>query len=198
MAMGFRGPGVLQSLAGMQQPQMPAIMQNLQQPMPVPEPEQKKPGLFGQGGKGWMGLGLIGDALQSMDGGRGTYMPAMLDMREQAAREKARLDQVRAQAEAKAQDRVNARNDWVWQQEWHRENPAPTEFQRNYDWLAGTNPQAAASYMSRQTNDVTWRQGPDGQWYPIQNPTTLSRPVGKLTPLTEGGAGGNASGSFQY
>ena len=40
----------------------------------MPEPEQKKPGLFGQGGKGWMALGLIGDALQSMDGREAVFV----------------------------------------------------------------------------------------------------------------------------
>ena len=194
MAMGFRGPGVLQSLAGMQQPQMPAIMQNLQQPMPMPEPEQKKPGLFGQGGKGWMALGLIGDALQSMDGGRGTYMPAMLDMREQAAREKARLDQIRAQAEAKAQDRVNARNDWVWQQQWQRDNPSPTALMQNDAFLR-------QQYGEPFARDVlmkpTFVQNWDGTRTQVGG--SSAHPSGydpEEWEIVEGGAGGNVSGNF--
>ena len=195
MAIGFNVPHIMQSMGGLQQQEMPAILQNMPQPMPQPV-EQKKPGLFGQGGKGWMALGIIGDALQAMDGGQGTYMPAMIDMREQAAKERARLNEIRMRQQQAIEDRQSRMADAIALKQWERDNPGPTEFQRNYQWLDQTDKKAAASYKSRMTNDVTWRQGPDGQWYPIQNPTTPTAPVGKLTPLTEGGPTPRASGGF--
>jgi hypothetical protein len=45
------------------------------------DPLAPKPKAFGQGGTGWKVLGILGDALQTMGGGKATYAEAMQDER---------------------------------------------------------------------------------------------------------------------
>ena len=81
-------PGASDMLGGAQMPMMDAPEM---QPAPMKDPQMPpaiKPKAFGKGGKAWKILGIIGDALQTAGGGRGTYMPAMLELQQQVDAER--------------------------------------------------------------------------------------------------------------
>lgn len=66
-----------------------------------------QPNAWDKGGKAWRIIGIIGDALQAAGGGRGTYLPAMLDMQQQVEAEKRFQQQLQNQQEI-ARIRTNA------------------------------------------------------------------------------------------
>lgn len=131
------------------------------------------------GPKTWQKVvGTLGDALQALGGGQGTFLPMLLEAQRRAEEQQQAYDMAEKQFGYKLK-----------LAQWERDNPKPeqpTDFQRNYDWLAQKFPEKASDYLSRQTNDTLWRQGPDGQFYPYDpTPTTPTKPVGKLTPIPE-------------
>jgi len=100
-------------------------------------------------------LGIIGDGLQAAAGGRGTFMPYLQSQRQQALEAQQAFDLAESEYQGK-----------LVIEQYKRANPEPekpTPFMRNYEWLLKDDPVAAANYKSRQTNDVIFRPGPDGQ-----------------------------------
>lgn len=102
----------------MQQPMMPPQMppEQQQQPnfaamsQPAPsghDPLAAKPGLFGKGGKGWMGLGILGDALSAYGGQRGVFAPFMMEQNQQEAEDN-RFQQHLAAQQAMAIEKAKA------------------------------------------------------------------------------------------
>lgn len=82
----YQTPGIGDGYnASMAEYQVPAGV--MQQDQPV-QPQQTKPGAWSKGGRAWQILGIIGDALQQAGGGKGTFMPAFLDMQEQTRKER--------------------------------------------------------------------------------------------------------------
>ncbi|WP_327751683.1 hypothetical protein VVT58_01970 [Sphingobium sp. SJ10-10] len=90
----------LASLLPLDTPLQQAIMPGDQQGIPpLPQmPGVKKPGAFSQGGKGWQIMGIIGDAMQAMGGGRPTYMPYAQGIEEQVRQDKARVAEMQERA----------------------------------------------------------------------------------------------------
>ena len=122
-------------------------------------------------------LGIIGDGLAVWGGGRASYGPAIREDRLLRDQLQQRYDLAEYQNNL---ERANKK----W--EWANKPETPTEMQRNYEWLLGTDPEAAKNYKSRQTNDTLWRQGPDGRFYPFDpTPSVPDKPVGTLTPIPE-------------
>jgi hypothetical protein len=87
----------------------------------------KKPGAFSKGGKGWQIMGIIGDALQTAGGGRGTYAPFVADQQEREDLARQRLQEMMARRQERQEDRANSLEDWQIKQQWERDNPAPTQ-----------------------------------------------------------------------
>ncbi len=78
----------------------------------APQIEGKKPGAFGKGGKGWMILGALGDALAAYGGQKGAFMPAMLDMQQNEAEEARYRERIALQTQA-AQAKANEPPTWL-------------------------------------------------------------------------------------
>lgn len=106
----------------LQPAQMPDPSAGFVQMDPVPG---VKPSTWGQGGRGWQILGIIGDALQTAGGGQATYAPAMAQQQALETKGRQRLQQAQAAAQQKQQDRVAALQDFIARQKYQQENPAP-------------------------------------------------------------------------
>lgn len=89
-----------------------------------------KPSAWGEGGKAWQILGIVGDALSAADGRQGVYLPAMLDMRQQTQKERQFLAQLQAKS---ASDRA----DKVWERDLDISRPKPTAEMQNFGAYEG-------------------------------------------------------------
>lgn len=122
-----------------------------------------KPSTWGQGGKGWQILGIIGDALQTAGGGQATYAPAVAQQQALETEGRQRLQQAQAAAQQKQQDRVAALQDFIARQRYQQENPGPSSIETD---LAGWNrltPEQQAQYAQMQD---------------VRNPIAVSGPTG--------------------
>ncbi len=98
--------------------------------IPPMDPNIKKPGAFGQGGKGWNIMGIIGDALQTAGGGQGSFMPMVAQQQQQEEKGRQLLAQLLQQQQMKSQDRQASLQDWQLKQEYQNANPGPTNAAR--------------------------------------------------------------------
>lgn len=85
----------------------------------APQIEGKKPGAFGKGGKGWMILGALGDAMAAYGGQKGAFMPAMMDQQAREADEARFRERIAAQSQAALQ-----------KMQFAAANPKPTQTDR--------------------------------------------------------------------
>jgi len=134
----------------------------------------KKPGFFDQGGAGRAIAGTIGDVLLQRNDMAPTYAIGQEQRAYQAAQQQ--------QAEAK---RLAEREDWLYKQNWERENPKPVnnDTVRDFEWYQGLTPDERKTYHEMKP---VHRQGPDGRFYRVEvgDNSPPTRPVGKLTPIT--------------
>jgi hypothetical protein len=83
-------------MAGLSPLMNQGILAGVQNPMQMAQPNggplaevgemaPPKPGLFGNGGKGWAALGILGDMLSAYGGQRGVFAPMLNDQRNQEA-----------------------------------------------------------------------------------------------------------------
>ncbi|NIJ16500.1 hypothetical protein [Sphingobium vermicomposti] len=135
-------------------------------------PGVKKPGAFSKDGVGWKVMGIVGDALQSMGGGRPTYMPYVQGIEEQVRQDKARLTEMqeRARVDASKPDyftvgRNRVRFDPTTQQS-QTVYEAPADFEE-YAGVLGLQPgtdeynEAVQDYVLR-SNGPTAQDGREG------------------------------------
>ena len=119
----------------------------------------QNPGFFSKNG-GWRDVvGALGDALATASGGQGIYMPQKLQQQ--------KLMQQQQQAEAQRKAELQ---DWLWKQQWERDNPAPaqpTEFERTLN--AGQfDPETRLNLIRQRAQNVAdplqaiTTYGPDG------------------------------------
>lgn len=117
-----------------------AARKTLQQPE---QPEQRSGGFFGQGGTGRAIAGNIGDALMQMSGMRPIYNPTM----QHQQRQQAAAQQAQAQRQAEWED-------FERQEQYKRANPAPTELERNYQFLSGMGGDLGQQYVENRANPM--------------------------------------------
>lgn len=172
----------------------PGIGDGMTQPTPMmsavrapAQEQQRKPGLgtrlFGQG---WEDKAFaLGGIMQGDPSG--VYMMRQDERAQQEAAQAARMAELkRAQelADFEAKEGIKAKY----------ETRKPTSLQQNYEWLLENQPDAAASYLERMTDNSEYRVGPDGRFYRVDKGVPTA-PVGKLTPIS-GGPTASQSGGF--
>lgn len=142
-------------------------------------------------------IGVLGDSLSIAGGGQAQFVPNLLDQR---ARQ-----QAQAYAEQQYQRRRADENaDWLRQEQWKRDNPAPV----NNDTVADYNfykstlaPEQFKVWLQNKVDPPQYRQGPDGQFYrinvaPGQMPTFTEDDWNKAAPTNGGTSGTPAGGRF--
>ncbi|MCB4862354.1 hypothetical protein K7W03_22440 [Sphingobium sp. PNB] len=75
-----------------------------------------KPSTWGQGGKGWQIMGIIGDALQTMGGGRPTYAPFIQEQQQLETQGRQRLAERQAEREARLAEAMRPRVETIGNQ----------------------------------------------------------------------------------
>lgn len=113
----------------------------------------KKPGFFAPGQTGRHIVGFIGDALQQMSGGQPTYMPQMMQMKQQDAEIRARLQ---AALEKRKWDREDKQ--WEWENKPSEDKDQLTRYMR----AAGIDPmsdQGRKMYAQAAMNSANPLQG---------------------------------------
>lgn len=158
--------------------------------MPQPMQPQKKPGLGTRLlGQGWEEkVAALGGLLRGDPNAVGNYQALQQHRADQAEA----LRQASLKPEAEFQD-------WVRRQQWERANPKPTnnDTVADYEFIRQQlGDEEAEKFLRNRADPPRYVQGPDGQFYPVQTVQTPTRPVGRLTPIQPGDAGGNASGGF--
>jgi len=151
-------------------------------------PEPEKPGFLGQGGVGRAIIGNVADAISQHYGGMPVYAQGMA--------ERQREEQARQQAAAKMREKAMEDAQWYRRENWKRENSS-TAMQQNYEYLRQIDPEAAESYLKRQTDPIQWITGPDGVPRPYGVGQANRPAVGSvMADPRKGGASSNASGGF--
>lgn len=189
-----------------QQPQQPMAPQmgqamGMDQQRATQPHEAAGPGFFQQGGTGRAIAGSLGDALMQMGGLQPIYAPAMQERRQMAQRQQMQ----QAQAHQAQQERMQGREDYVWQRDFDTTHPKavqPHYWESNDGSLMalGADGQPAKVYQdpSPRMNFIPDGQG-GGQWVAVPTsgmgaPSGMpDKPTGKLTPIG-GGAGGGTGG----
>lgn len=122
-------------------------------PSPFPEPSMEMPKRTGLQNV----VGIIGDALAGAVGQPGQYAATL--QREARDRREDALYQRR---------QADARNTWLWQQQWERDHPKPVnnDTVADYDFIARTlGPDAARQSLMNKTDPVVSIPLPGGQTY---------------------------------
>lgn len=94
----------------LQPAQMPSPSAGFVEMAPLPG---VKPSTWGQGGKGWQIMGIIGDALQAAGGGRPTYMPFVQEQQQMETEGRQRLAERQAIREEKLADAMRPKVEQV-------------------------------------------------------------------------------------
>lgn len=123
-------------------------------------PPKKKGGFFGGDLDVNPKLAALSQIFASL--GRSKVSPAF-----QLALMQKRREQQLQDAET---NRQNAMRDFYAKKQWEMANPQPTEYERNYDYIARTQgPEAANTYIGNKIDPPVWRQGADGRFYRVDN-----------------------------
>jgi hypothetical protein len=161
-----------------------------------PNATPKKAGMFGAGKPDW--AGAISAALNGFLAARGNPVGMMGLQQMQQARQQAMQEQQYQQR------RGDQFEDWVKQQAWQRANPNPVNNDTVADynfWKQTLPPKQFEQWLESKVNPPQLMNIPGvgvvsvpRQGGAAQAPTA---PVGKLTPLDEGGPMPSASGGFR-
>jgi hypothetical protein len=154
----------------------------------APQQAEQKPYWQTTAGK----LALAGQIIQNGLGSRQTSNP-MLELAQQDDIEQRRQQLAQQQA---------AQHFQQFQQEYDYKlaHPAPVNNDTAADyefWKQRLTPEEFQQYVQHKVNPPLYRQGPDGQFYPMQTASPPSAPVGKLTLIPEQG-GGAVSGTGMF
>ncbi len=124
---------------------------------------QKKGGFFSKDGALPFVLAGISDFAARRQGGQSSAIGDVLQYKQQQSR-------LMAEAQQAEQQRMNKRDDYVWQTQYDRANPKPaqpTEFERLLGAGNYTPDQRQAKlrgYVENRVNPPKWFQLPDGRW----------------------------------
>lgn len=152
---------------------------------------KKRGGLFGTGIQLRDVVGIAGDAVAINRGM--TPMFAQSQQQERLAKQKALLAEQEAQRE---------RAEWIFREQWKRENPAPRVNDTEADyafWQSKLTPEEFAVWKKNRVSPPVWRQGEDGRFYQME-----TAPAGGDAPDTlpadffgQGGATPGGSPTFR-
>lgn len=127
----------------------------------------------------WEAIGTLGDALQAIGGGQGTYLPMVLGERQQQ-------QQLARQQAMRAQERAADNEDWQRRFDYTQANKAPTpnDTVADYEfWRSKLTPEQFAQWVQNRVNPPSY-QIVNGQLVRIGTPSAApTAPVGKLTPI---------------
>lgn len=172
-------------------PQMPAM------PAPTGTAEQK-PGAFGKGGWAWKLMGVLGDSITEVNGGKGTFMPAFLDMQEQTRKERETQRKLAEQAQALMGLNLTPQQQAAVQAgvaTYGDFQPKNNDTINDFEWYRNLSPEDRALYHKMKP---VYRQGPDGQFYPVDvSPVPQTAPKGVTFTPIDGGPTQPASGGFR-
>ena len=173
----------------------PSIGQPMAQPLQMPAPK-KKGGLFGSGS----GVTIdIGRAIAGYLAGIGN--PAGMQALQAMNAQRQRQQEMAAEAQQYQQRRDDGFSDWVRQQSWKLAHPEA----QNNDTVADYNfwkgvlpPEQFQQYIQNKVNPprLQFIQGVGLVDVSQGGAQAPSAPVGKLTPIDEGGPTPSASGGF--
>ena len=177
---------------GMMQPQLQGPMAQPQVGAMDPNTQAmtKKPGFFAQGQPGRQIIGVIGDTLSTLGGGQGTYIPHMMQMQQQDAEIRARLQEAIAKRQAEREDKQ-----WEWQNK--PKEPRYNDTIDDFNWYKSLSDEDKKIYGQMKPE---YRQGPDGKFYRVE---TAQGPLPTFTPddwdkgQPVGGSVGNGTGGFR-
>lgn len=186
-------------------PQRNIDYSSLAAPIDLSKAGVRHPGFFQHGGVGEKILHGLGEFALSYSAGQGNpYAMAVIQNRfaQQAARRK---------AQEEAAQQTAQRNEWLWRESWKRTHPddqfteylqaagidpASPQGQALYRQRATTLASPAPQFLSDGMGGGRWAQPPAmdyGSPSPAMPSALPTRPVGRLTPIQEGGAGGSAA-----
>lgn len=156
-----------------------------QLPTGIMDPGAQQPS--GRGKVNW--VGVLADALAGAAGQQGPYLASIQARQAQAAK-----------LAAEQRQRSQGFDDWRQKREWEIAHPAPVnnDTLADFAWYKGLSDADRALYHQMKPQ---YRQGPDGQFYPIQ--VAPAAPTGPLPTFTAddwnkaGGGAGNGAGSFR-
>lgn len=182
-------PGAMESPYGT--PPIAAPVQMAQEGAAAPSPEPRKPGFFKPGGAGQYVFGALADTLARQMDEQPTAIAGIMEQqqRQQLLAERQRMA---------AAERETDWSDWLRKAEWERDNPKPTsnDTVADYEFIRQRlGEEAGNTYLRNKADPPRYALGQDGQYYRIDTPTP-AKPVGKLTPITEGGPSQPATATF--
>lgn len=157
-------------------------------------PTFKRGGMFGgkSGGIGEMIAAAINGYLAAGGNPAGQYGLQMLNQRRMMAQRQQQEDQ---QYQQQREDKFN---DWRQQYDYQlsHEKPVNNDTENDYNYILKTlGKDAADQFLRTKTNPIVMTpMGP--MPYSAVNPSAPQAPVGKLTPINEGGPGQAAPGGF--
>lgn len=155
----------------------------------IPTPTPPKGGMFASGGTGRAIAGYIGDFLLQQAHMNPIYQPTMM---EKWKRQQELDDYNRKRGDDNA--------DFISQYQYKIDHPAPTsnDTVNDYQFIAQTlGADAAKQFLKTKTDPVVIT--PYGPMpYSSAMPQVPTAPVGRLTPIDDGGPTPQASGGFPY
>lgn len=131
--------------------------------------------------------GYLADALAGVNGQAGPY-----------AQQLAYEQQMRDRDAMRQRDRADDYADFQQRERFKASLPRPAannDTVADFQFIRQTlGDEAAQEFLRNKANPPAYRVGPDGQFYRVDVATPPARPVGRLTPMEEDGAGNGAGG----
>lgn len=158
---GLMMPGTMGSPYGTP-PFAPPTQRMAEDGAAAPSPAKKRGGLFGSGIQLRDVIGIAGDAVAINRG----MAPIFAGQEHERELERMKAEQQELQRQAEYED-------FVRREQWKRDNPSPVnnDTVADYEFIRQRLGESEAQkYLKNKASPPLWRQGPDGQFYPMATP----------------------------